>query len=47
MRRLQEIKQIIGKDKEGKDSEGDVVLGDSSNESEDELSKEEEEAFEE
>ena len=47
MRRLQEIKQIIGKDKEGKEGEGDVVLGDSSDESEDELSKEEEKVLEE
>ena len=37
----------MGKDKEGKEGEGDVVLGNSSDESEDELSEEEEEALEE
>ena len=47
MRRLQEIKQIIGKDKEGKEGEGDIVLGNSSDESKDKLSKEEEEVLEE
>ena len=37
----------MGKDEEGKEGEGDVVLGDSSDESEDELSEEEEKVLEE